>query len=165
MSRLRALFTSFDRDDNGAVDEAEMETFLVGIGLANRGARLLVKQTIVKACGGQLTWSRFVGISHHLVPPGIADDDGRLDPDRVDEVFDRIAGNGGAHATAADVERYTRSIMPFFMRPFAGTLARAAGTGVVGALSREGEACVRREDLRSLVEEIVREKAGRGTPG
>jgi hypothetical protein len=158
MPRLRALFLSFDRDGSGVVDAAEMDAYLTGIGLANRAARALVRETVVKACGGELTWTRFVAISHHLVPPGIADG-GRLDVGRVDEVFDRIAGPGSTTATASDVERHARASLPFFMRPFAGALAQAAGTGVVGTLSRAGERYVRREDLRALVEDIVREKA------
>ena len=159
MSRLRALFISFDRDGNGTVDEAEMDTYLVGIGLQSRAARVMVRQTVVKACGGELTWSRFVRISHFLVPPGIADRDGTLQPDRVDEVFDRIAGAGNPVASAGDVERHARASMPFYMRPFAAPLARAAASGVVGTLSRAGESCVRREDLHVVVQDIVREKA------
>jgi hypothetical protein len=159
MSRLRALFVSFDSDGNGTVDEGEMDRYLVGVGIHSRAARAVVLRAVVRACGGELTWPRFVGISHFLVPPGVADRHGRLDVGRVDEVFDRIAGKGSATASERDVERYTRSTLPFFMRPFAGPLARAAAKGVVGTLSREGEACVRREDLREVVEEIVREKA------
>lgn len=158
MSRLRALFVSFDRDGNGTVDDVEMETYLVGIGIQSRAARVLVRETVVRTSGGELTWERFVSISHYLVPPGIADRHGRLQVERVDPIFDRIAGDGRPTASVEDVERYTKSTLPFFMRPFAGALARAAAKGVVSTLSRAGEHCVRREDLRTVVEEILHEK-------
>ena len=159
MSRLREIFSSFDSDGNSTVDPDEIETYLLGIGIRDRRARTLVKRAIVEGRGGRLDWERFVDISHHLVPPGIADRHGRLDLSQVDPIFDRIAGSGRPTASVSDIERYTRSTMPFFLRPFSRVLVHAAANGVIGILSRDGERFVRREELRELVEAIVQEKA------
>ncbi len=162
---LRVLFESLDIDSNGVVDNQEVDHYLRGIGL--RG--WLVRRATHKFFMGEadkdrrdgcVSWGEFVAGAHLFMPPAVVVGvDVR--PELVNAAFDKIAGAGCDQAGFADLRRYSREAIPWPLRPFSGPLLDVAAKAVLKALDANRDGILEREDLRTIVDDIVRERARR----
>ncbi len=159
---LRVIFESLDVDRNGVVGNKEVEHYLRGVGLsswlARRATYTFFMGQIDRDADGCMSWVEFVAGAHFFMPPAVVV--GRdVRPELVNTAFDKIAGPGRDEAGFAELRRYAREAIPWPLRPFSLPLHGVAATAVLRTLDANGDGILEREDLRAVVDDIVRERA------
>ncbi len=162
---LRSLFEALDVDHDGVVDNREVDDYLRGIGLGAWAVRRVTRTFLITEVDnaprdGVISWPEFVTGAHMFMPPAVVVGT-EVRPELVDAAFDKIAGTGNDRAGFAELRRYAREALPWPLRPFSGPLIGVAARAVLKALDCDGDGIVEREDLRAIVDDIVRER-GRG---
>lgn len=154
----------FDRvaQDTDVIDHQKVSTYLKNLGV---GGGLMGGQKIAKGADGflakfdtskdgQVTWQEFVASGKNLVPPGLSDGQGRLNPALVGHVFDKLAGAGATKATRESIADYVKPQISGAAALFAGAIADATARVATDALDTDGDDAFTQDDLTALVKDI-----------
>ena len=156
---VRRLFTRVDADASGTLEASEISAFLQAGGLESGFIASQAADRMVAKLGGadgRITWDQFLSGTHAMLPPGLADAEGRLDRTRVETVYAAMAGD--AEKIGADeVAKYVKPQIGGMAAFFAKDIAKVAGCLTVDALDTDGDKAFGKQDLYDLVDDWQRE--------
>lgn len=154
----------FERLSGGAdaIERKNVASYLKGLGIGgglfggakiDKGVDEFMDRFDTAPADNKVTWDEFVGGARHLLPPGLADEDDKLDASKVDQVFESMAP-GKTKASAEDVVGYVKPQITGAAAMFAHTIADAAARIAVDALDTDGDGAFTKKDLRGLVDDV-----------
>ena len=111
---LRLAFADFDRDGDDKITDGEVDAYLDDIGVPTGFIRSASHNAFnsrfdTRTADGIIEWDEFVDNAHELMPKALQVN-GRVDPTKVDSVFDAMAGPGAAVADRAQLEAFARIV-------------------------------------------------------
>lgn len=153
------MFDRLNKDANAFIERREVLEYLRGIGIPSMFAGAAADEFMSKLSrdGARVSWDEFVQNGARLLPPGLKNDAGVLDPDRVKGVFATIAGRRRTRATENDVARYLEGELVDVPALFAPMVAAAMAKVIVDALDTDGDRVFTKRNLEALLDDFNRE--------
>ena len=164
---IHDLFVRINQNKDTGIDRKEVIEHLkkVGIkggflGLVHSGVADAFLENLDTNKDEKVTWEEFYGVAATVMPPEIFDQEGKIRPDLIDEVFAKLDRNGSGTINRKEIEHSALANMPKDTS-HKDKKADVAGRLGIDALDFDKSGEITKAELLKAAEDVARVMASR----